>query len=274
MNKVYRDKPAYVNTVLALALKQLRRQSVYTIRYTANSPHGECVQNLLLVLSTLLSAWLIFMHILATLAEEQNKQYGILCRAISLCVDKGNTTQLRNGTCGVYMLRNGSTFSNEYGIENPKTTVHSTYTYQDRSQATGECGIVQPCGYAGDKLRVKYTCNWTSHCHGKSEFQKKKIVFTRNLASSVRKRLIKCYIWIVVLCGAESWAVQRIDRKTLKGMKCADGEEWWGSVGQIVWEMRKYRIQSTGEKHPAYWVGHMLRSYCLIGYVTEGKNWR
>jgi hypothetical protein len=53
---------------------------------------------------------------------------------------------------------------------------------------------------------------------------KKIFFFIRNLALSVREKLIKWYIWSVVLYGAETWILQRI-RNTLKVLKCAAGEE-------------------------------------------------
>jgi hypothetical protein len=67
----------YPSTCLETTTKSYgRRLSVYTSSWTANRPHGQRVLNLLLVLSTLLSAWLLVMHIVAHLVEEGNKQYG------------------------------------------------------------------------------------------------------------------------------------------------------------------------------------------------------
>jgi len=31
----------------------------------------------------------------------------------------------------------------------------------------------------------------------------------------VRKKPVKCYIWSTALCGAETWAFQRVDQKYL-----------------------------------------------------------
>jgi hypothetical protein len=46
----------------------------------------------------------------------------------------------------------------------------------------------------------------------KAAFGKKKTLFVRKLKLNLRKRL-KCYIWGVALCGAETWTLQRVDHK-------------------------------------------------------------
>jgi hypothetical protein len=33
------------------------------------------------------------------------------------------------------------------------------------------------------------------------------------LEFNVRKKLVKCYIWIIALCGAETWRVLEVERK-------------------------------------------------------------
>jgi hypothetical protein len=39
----------------------------------------------------------------------------------------------------------------------------------------------------------------------------KKTVFTCRLELNLRKKLVNCYIWSVVLCGAEIWTLRRLD---------------------------------------------------------------
>jgi hypothetical protein len=41
---------------------------------------------------------------------------------------------------------------------------------------------------------------------------------------------VKCYIWSIALCDAETWTLRVIDQKVLK---CSVGEGW-RSVGWIV----------------------------------------
>jgi len=56
----------------------------------------------------------------------------------------------------------------------------------------------------------------------KAAFSKKKTLFTSRLDLNMRKKLIKCYIWSMALCGAETWTLQAADQKYLEsfGMWC------------------------------------------------------
>ena len=44
-------------------------------------------------------------------------------------------------------------------------------------------------------------------------FSKKKGPVTSKLDVNLREKLIKCYIWSVALCGAETWRVRKVDQK-------------------------------------------------------------
>jgi hypothetical protein len=72
------------------------------------------------------------------------------------------------------------------------------------------------------------------NCHGKISIHKKKTLFTRKLDLNLRKKLVKCYIWSIALCGAETWTLRKMDQKFWKVLKCGAGEEWRRSVGPIV----------------------------------------
>ena len=39
-------------------------------------------------------------------------------------------------------------------------------------------------------------------------FNKKKNIFTSKLDLNLRKKLVKCYVWSMVLCGAETWTLR------------------------------------------------------------------
>jgi hypothetical protein len=39
----------------------------------------------------------------------------------------------------------------------------------------------------------------------KAAFNKKRILFTNKLDLNLRKKLVKCYIWSIGLCGAGTW---------------------------------------------------------------------
>jgi len=44
----------------------------------------------------------------------------------------------------------------------------------------------------------------------KAAFNKKKAYFTSKLNAHIRKQLAKCYIWNVVVYGAETWTLREI----------------------------------------------------------------
>ena len=52
----------------------------------------------------------------------------------------------------------------------------------------------------------------------------KNLLCARSLGLRVRKRLLKCYIWSVLLYGCESWTIIRIWSKSLRRQKCGSGE--------------------------------------------------
>jgi hypothetical protein len=59
-------------------------------------------------------------------------------------------------------------------------------------------------------------------------FNKNRALFSSTLDLELRKKLVKCYIWSIALCGAETWTIRAVV------LKCGTGEGWIRSVGQIV----------------------------------------
>jgi hypothetical protein len=53
----------------------------------------------------------------------------------------------------------------------------------------------------------------------KASFNKKKTLFTRKLDLNLRKKLVKCYIWSITLCGAEAWTLRKVDQKYLESFE-------------------------------------------------------
>jgi hypothetical protein len=54
-------------------------------------------------------------------------------------------------------------------------------------------------------------CNKSRMAIAKAAFNKKKSLCTNSLGIKLRKKVIKCYIWSVALCGAETWTVPTVD---------------------------------------------------------------
>ena len=53
----------------------------------------------------------------------------------------------------------------------------------------------------------------------KAAFNKRKIPFTSKLDLNLRKKLVKCYIWSMALCGAETWTLRAADQKYLESFE-------------------------------------------------------
>jgi hypothetical protein len=64
----------------------------------------------------------------------------------------------------------------------------------------------------------------------KAAFNRKRALFTSTLDLKLRKKLVKCYIWSIALCGAETWTLQ----KHQESFRCGAGEGWRRSVGPIM----------------------------------------
>jgi hypothetical protein len=68
----------------------------------------------------------------------------------------------------------------------------------------------------------------------KAAFNKKKNIFTSKLDLNLRKKLVKCYIWSLALCCAETWTLGKVDQKYLESF-----EMWcWRRMEKISWTDR------------------------------------
>ena len=112
----------------------------------------------------------------------------------------------------------------------------------------------------------------------KAAFIKKRALFTSTLDLNLRKKLVKCYVWSMVLYGAETWTLRAVDQKHLESF-----EMWcWKRMEKISWtdHVRNEVLLRVNEqrnilheirKRKANWIGHILRRNCLQQQVIEGK---
>ena len=104
-------------------------------------------------------------------------------------------------------------------------------------------------------------------------------LFLLALDLDLRKKLVKCYIWSMVLYGAETWTLRAADQKYLES-----SEMWcWRRMEKISWidhvrnEEVLLRVNEQRNilreirKRKANWIGHILRRNCLLKQVIEGK---
>jgi hypothetical protein len=110
-------------------------------------------------------------------------------------------------------------------------------------------------------------------------FNKKKALFTSKLDLNLRKKLVKCYIWSIAFCGAETWTLRKVDQKYLESF-----EMWcWRRMKNISWtdhvrneevlhRVKKERnILHTIKGRKANWIGHILCRNCLLKHMIKGK---
>jgi hypothetical protein len=96
----------------------------------------------------------------------------------------------------------------------------------------------------------------------KVAFNKNGVLITSKMDWELRKKLVKCYIWIVALYGAETWTLRAVYQKHLESfeMWCWRRMEkisWTNHVSQGVKEQRN--ILHEISKRKANW----MVTYCV-----------
>jgi hypothetical protein len=83
----------------------------------------------------------------------------------------------------------------------------------------------------------------------KPSFNKNRALFTSKLELNLRKKPVKCYIWNIALCGAETWTLRKVDQKYLESF-----EMWcWRMMEKVSWtdRVRNEVLKSQGrEEYP------------------------
>jgi hypothetical protein len=91
---------------------------------------------------------------------------------------------------------------------------------------------------------TKYTCEIKSRTAMAKAVFNKRVLFISKMDLELTKKPVKYYIWSVALRGAETRTLRAVDQKHWKVLKRGAGEGWRRSVGPIMWEMKKYYLQS------------------------------
>ena len=107
--------------------------------------------------------------------------------------------------------------------------------------------------------------------------RKKRSIFCGTLEKELRKRLVKCFVWSVVLYGTETWTLRRNEQKQLEAF-----EMWvWRRVEPVKWTDKIKNavvLQRVGEgrimlelirKRKVNWLGHWLRRNYLLKDALE-----
>ncbi|KAJ4444468.1 hypothetical protein ANN_06260, partial [Periplaneta americana] len=112
----------------------------------------------------------------------------------------------------------------------------------------------------------------------KEAFNKKKKNFCGPLEKELRKRLVKCVVWSVVLYGAETWTLRRSEEKRIEAI----GIWIWRKMERVKWTERirnEAVLERVDEergmlklvrKRKRNWLGHRLRRKYLLKDALEG----
>ena len=80
----------------------------------------------------------------------------------------------------------------------------------------------------------------------KEAFNKKRNIFCGSLEKELRKILVKCSVWSVVLYGAETWTLRQNEQKELEAF-----EMWvWRRMEHVKWTDKinnAVMLESVGE---------------------------
>jgi len=106
----------------------------------------------------------------------------------------------------------------------------------------------------------------------KDAFKNMMALFTSILDLVLRKKLVKCYVWSIVLYGAATWTLRAVDQKNLESfeMWCRKRMEkvsWTDHVRneQVLLRVKEQRdILHEISNGKANWIGHILRRNCLL----------
>jgi len=113
----------------------------------------------------------------------------------------------------------------------------------------------------------------------KGAVNKKMALFTSTLDLKLRTKLVKCYIWSIVLYGAETWTICAVHHNHLKSFKmwcwrrmerisCTDHVR---NVEVLLRVKEQRNILHKISKRKANWTGHIFHRNCLLQLLIEGK---
>ena len=96
----------------------------------------------------------------------------------------------------------------------------------------------------------------------KEAFNRNRSIFCGPLEKELRKRLVKCFVWSVGLCGAETWTLRRNEQKRLEAF-----EMWiWRKMERVKWTDKLKNSVVLERNCLGYW----LRRNCLLKDALEG----
>jgi len=107
--------------------------------------------------------------------------------------------------------------------------------------------------------------------------EEEEALFTGKLDLNLRKKRVKCCIWSVALCGAETWILGKADHKYLESceMWCWRRMEKVGWIDRVRSEEVLQRVREDRnilhivKTRKVNWIGHILSGNCFLKQVME-----
>ena len=168
------------------------------------------------------------------------------------------------------LLWHGNQCGKDKSNENFKTTIPSNNYDRPKTTEIAKC-----FKYLGSMLTDDGRCTCeikTRIVMAKAAFNNKKNLFTSKLDLNLRNKLVKFYVWNMVLYGAETWTLRATDKKRLERFEMC----CWRRMEKIRWtdhvrnEELLLRVNEQRNtlheirKRKAHWIGHILRRNCLL----------
>jgi hypothetical protein len=132
--------------------------------------------------------------------------------------------------------------------------------------------IITEDGRCDDEIKARIAI-------AKDAFNKRKELLVRKMSKSVKKKIIKTVIWSNVTYGAETWTLKKEDSRRLNAF-----EMWiWRRMEKISWKDKitneevlrrvgeERKLIDTIVRRKKNWIGHILRSNCMMRDVMEGR---
>ena len=105
---------------------------------------------------------------------------------------------------------------------------------------------------------------------------------TSKLNIELKKKLVRYYVWSIALYGSVTWTLRKLELKYLESF-----EMWcWKRMEKIKWSEKvtnEQVLDRIGEKRTllnnilrrkANWIGHILRTNCLLHWRTDDGSER
>lgn len=136
--------------------------------------------------------------------------------------------------------------------------------------------------YLGSRMTAgnKDTSDIKSRIHlAKTAFNKRSKLFTsRNISLKAKKRVLKVYVWSVLLYASETWSISEAEKKKLEAFECwcyrrMLGIKWTDRVtnDEVFRRVNENRsLINVLKTRRGKWIGHLLRHDSLPQRLLEG----